>query len=132
MAFTTPTFNLLCDIWEGPFLMKTLRLADVPCNLALGRRVQQLFVDPVQPLTAPACPNLLLPPLTDVRDQDCNTTVSDFVEVPKGTGRWYIVLLVDDVGKGFPNEYRLAAIAKISAHIDGAAYAGLFWPTPIP
>jgi len=132
MAFSIPNFNLLCDIWEGPFPTKTLRVADVPCNLALGRRVQSLFVDPTNILTAPAAPNLLLPAGTDVRDVDCDVTDSDFVEVPKGSGRWYIVLLVDDVGKGFDNEYRIAAIAKISERIDSTAYAGLWWPTPIP
>jgi len=132
MAFTVPNFNLLCDIWEGPFPTKTRRLADVPCNLAMGRRVQQLFIDPTNILTAPAAPSLLLPAGTDIRDVDCDVVDSDFVEVPAGSGRWYIVLLVDDVAKGFDNEYRIAGIAKISERIDSTAYAGLWWPAPIP
>jgi hypothetical protein len=37
---------------------------------------------------------------------------SDTVEVPAGTGNWYQVTFVTDVGRGFPNEYRLALLAR--------------------
>ena len=70
---------------------------------------------------------LLLPAGTDIRDStNYSFTVdkTDMVEVPAASGRIYVVEWVDDVGKGFPNEFRVAAIAKASGW-------GL-WPSPIP
>jgi len=119
MAFTVPTFNLLCNIWTagmGP--PAAPRLANVACNLAWGRRVQTLTVGSgFVPMV------LLLPAGTDVRFSR-NATGPDTIECPAGTGRYYTVLAVDDLGKGFPNEHRGAAIEAITTF-------GL-WPTPIP
>jgi hypothetical protein len=53
--------------------------------------------------------NLLLPPFIDVRGPQ-DTVSFDMVEVPEGTGRWYQVTGVDDIGKGFDNEHRTASI----------------------
>lgn len=129
--YNPPTFNLKCDIYTGPWLTKVLRASNVDCNLALGRRVQQQGNDYANLSYGPAAPNLLLPLGTDVRD-GANASGQDIVECPAGTGRWYQVTAVDDVGKGFSNEYRLAALCKISAFLDPTKYSGLFWPTPIP
>jgi hypothetical protein len=53
--------------------------------------------------------NLLLPAKTDVRGpQDVRSF--DMVEVPAGSGRWYSVVFVDDIGRGFANEHRTAGI----------------------
>lgn len=130
MAFTLPVFNLTCNIYTGPWLTKAFRLSS-PCNLARGRRVAQ-SEGPV--LGGSDLENMsmtvLLPPLTDIRD----ITIAgpgDVVEVPAGSGRWYGVVIVDDVGKGFANEHRFACIAKLS-EIFGPAYAGADWPRPIP
>lgn len=131
MAFSVPTFNLLCDVYTGPWTGKVLRLADVPCNLALGRRVQQIYAAEFNAPYGPSAPNLLVASLTDIRDQHCGGD-SDLVEVPKGTGRWYVVSIVDDVGKGFPNEYRLCGLQKISQATSPGNFPGLHWPTPIP
>jgi hypothetical protein len=65
---------------------------------------------------------LLLPALTDVRpalptdptDPSGGVTISDQVEVPKGSGRIYVVLSADDIGKGFPNEHRAALIQMLT------------------
>lgn len=131
MPFSPPTFNLLCNIYTGPWIGKLLRVGLCPCNLALGRRVQLNFsFDPDVVNTAPG-PNLLLPPGTDVRDRS-NASGWDVVEVPAGTGRWYAVSVADDVGKGFANEYRIAVIGKISEGVDSFLFPGLWWPTPIP
>jgi len=78
-----------------------------------------------------AAPNLLLPAGTDIRDPYCGG-VGDLVEVPEGTGRWYVVILVDDVGKGFDNEYRLAAITKVSSSVYVNDFGFMIWPSPIP
>jgi len=116
MAFTLPTFNLPCGIYTN-YAVRVFRLP-VMVNLSPGRRIhvgQGLYSN-----------YLLLPKLTDIRD-GYSTTGNDAVEVPAGSGRWYFVEDVDDVAKGFANEYRWAAISKLVG-------LGLppAWPTPYP
>jgi hypothetical protein len=121
MSFTLPSFNL-------PVRVNRLATGkaggpDVVAmgNLAWGRRVAapasggtgivgMVFVAPI----------LLLPVGTDVRDGACPAG-PDFVEVPSGSGRWYVALYVDDIGKGFSNEHRAAVLVKSSP-----------WPEPVP
>lgn len=134
MSFTTPTFNLLCDIYTGPWSGKSLRQADVTCNLAFGKRVNG-FSEALDPFPLGNGTNarvtLLLPAGTDVRSFPLNP-VSDMVEVPKGTGRWYIVAFVDDIGKGFANEHRCAVLGQASQTVNATQFAGLVWPIPMP
>jgi len=131
MAFTLPDFNLTCDIYTGPWLTKSLRLSS-DCNLAFGRRVSFFSFD-YGANFAPShgLATLLLPALTDIRDGSCNGQ-QDVVEVPAGSGRWYMAIGVDDAGKGFPNEHRWAHLSKIYEEMNTIAFAGLHWPTPIP
>lgn len=63
---------------------------------------------------------LLLPPFTDIQD-GFNGVGPDTVEIPAGSGRLYLANMVDDLGKGFPNEHRFAMVSKTGA-----------WPTPVP
>jgi hypothetical protein len=132
MAFTLPVFNLTCNIFDGPWLTKVFRL-DSSCNLAFGRRVQQGFLsggnfdfggNSLLEL-------LMLPPETDIRS-GVVVLHTDIVEVPAGSGRWYQVLGVDDIGKGFDNEHRCALLVQISHLTDATAFAGCVWPVPIP
>ena len=71
---------------------------------------------------------LLLPALTDIRSvvtfPGGGGSKCDIVECPLGSGRFYLVISVDDVGKGFGNEFRCAAIQATNLY-------GV-WPTPIP
>jgi len=132
MAFTLPDFNLAVDIYTGPWLTKVLRVSTVG-NLAFGKRVQQLFgsYDP-QPNVQSSTPALLLLPAgTDVRGVVL-TNQEDVIEVPSGSGRWYSVNAVEDIGKGFSNEHRCASVTQISEYVDGVKYSGLFWPVPMP
>lgn len=131
MAFTLPEFNLSCDVYTGPWLTAVLR-ATVMGNLAFGRRVQQVRVsDGAVTNTYGGQCTLLLPALTDVRDGSCGLN-PDFLEIPAGSGRWYVCMLVEDIGKGFANEHRAATVGKIWQDVDGTgSYPGLFWPTPI-
>jgi hypothetical protein len=62
----------------------------------------------------------LVSAFTDLRDTN-NASNFDTVEIPAGSGRFYIVLMVEDVAKGFLNEHRMAFIRKSGT-----------WPTPIP
>lgn len=131
MAFTLPSFPIQCNVYTGPWLTRVLRLGSQECNLAIGRRVQQSSnIAPFTNLSF-AQPTLLLPPLTDIRDQSC-TGIEDVVECPRASGRWYQVIGVDDMGKGFPNEHRFAVLSKIYQTLDPADFPGLFWPAPIP
>jgi hypothetical protein len=132
MSFSVPSFPLVCEIFTGPWLAKASR-GTSPCNLALGRR-GVVFPDfepsGIQVQTGPIY--ILFPAGTDVRDMNCNMPDQDLVEVPQGSGRWYAVSLVDDVGKGFANEHRYALLNKVSARVNATDFAGLFWPIPIP
>jgi hypothetical protein len=47
-----------------------------------------------------------------------STYKTDYVEVPKDSGRYYVVVYVEDAHKGFPNEYRVAFIRQL--HYSGA------------
>lgn len=131
MAFNPPSFPLMCNLYRGPYTGRVLA-GTLPCNLAQGSRVyiiSNASIPQVEEYNL--FPQLLMPALSDVRDLS-NAITPDVVEVPAGSGRWYGVCTVDDVGKGFPNEYRIAIIGKIFEALDPAAYPGLFWPVPMP
>jgi len=132
MSFTLPTFNLNVNIFTGPW--PGVFRSTVLGNLAVGRRVTAV-AGPWAfsiPSYNGAAPTLLLPPLTDIRDASCGPN-SDFVEVPAGSGRFYQVAYVDDIGKGFANEHRFAWLEKVVQGIaGGGSFPGFFWPTPIP
>jgi hypothetical protein len=130
MSFSVPTFNLRCNIYTGPWLTKSIRLTS-DCNLAYSRRQQTMAGAFSTSVDSPLLMSLLLPAGRDVRDLSCST-VEDVIECPLGSGRWYQVAAVDDIGKGFPNEHRCAVLFAISENRYGAAYIGSNWPTPIP
>jgi len=129
MAFNLPTFNLLCDIYTPPWLTKVFR-AQVSGNLAFGRRGNFNFLDYAEDTALQGYASLLLPPGTDVRAYPTYPS-ADVIEIPSGSGRWYRVMWVEDIGKGFDNEHRSAAVAQISSTLDPTLYAGLSWPIPM-
>lgn len=132
MAFTLPTFNLNCNIFTFSAGIATFRLAS-PCNLAMGKRTANYgdISGPSQNYYEGLTPALLLPPLTDIRDASCNG-FPDIVEVPAGSGRYYTCFGVDDIGKGFTNEHRVATLWKTWSFAANPWVAAPFWPTPIP
>lgn len=132
MGFSLPAFNITCNIFTGPWNTAILRISGQACNLQYGRRGSHFADFPVEN-EASQIMSLLLPPATDVRSTVCGY-VADSVEVPAGSGRIYFVANVDDVGKGFLNEFRIATLlaASEAKFGTGSEYNGLFWPTPIP
>jgi hypothetical protein len=60
--------------------------------------------------------SLSVPAYTDLRpwgaEGGWTGATGSMVEVPAGTGRYYQVQCVDDVAKGFPNEYRFAILTQ--------------------
>lgn len=121
MSFSTPRFNLTANIWRQSSGPPAVPDVVSPANLAFGRRgasYQGLTVGQNEPIMS-----LLLPAGTDVRGPAC-ASGPDWVEVPAGTGRIYEVVGVDDSGKGFPNEHRVALVAW-SVNFGP-------WPEPVP
>lgn len=131
MAFTLPTFNITVNIWRlqgagGAYVTPSvISLA----NLTPGKRV---MVGKISGATVSDQfdMELLLPALTDIR-AFWNGTAGDLVEAPAGTNRFYIVTQVDDIGKGFPNEHR---IAWMQYSIQGALnfVPPIVAPVPLP
>lgn len=103
VAFSIPNFNLLANVWRNNGVGKTWAAPDLvsACNLSPGRRVN-LNLGAFDGVVV----ELLMPKLVDVRAA-WNGVQADVVEVPAGSRRAYFVFAVDDVGKGFSNEYRL-------------------------
>jgi len=119
MSFQQPIYNLTVSVYTftHTFPLGAPRLV-CQGNLAWGKRVSlNNFVG------GEAIMTLLVPPGTDVRGPVC-TTGPDYVEVPAGTGRFYQVIGVDDLGKGFANEHR--GVLLLATRDNGT------WPNPIP
>lgn len=130
MAFILPDFNLLCDVYRGPWATRAIAVAGLECNLAFSRRQQLPTAFENDNEWSPIM-SLLVPAGSDIRSL-VNAAVQDVVECPAGSGRWYQVGGVDDIGKGFPNEHRCALLFQISEAMFGAPYVGLAWPAPMP
>lgn len=130
MAYRVPTFNISCAIWRNLGIGKVYAAPDdvTDCALSPGRRSMLLTLDPAELDEDALAMELLLPKLTDVR-ASWNAAGPDLVEVPTGTHRFYQVGYVDDVAKGYANEYRIALLAYLPA---GAAAFGIAAPVPLP
>jgi hypothetical protein len=123
MPYVLPSFNLTCEVYgnsvpgfpPGIGTATGPRLTGQPCALVYGRRVNPsgYGVTAPIPFQVSYCMSLLLPLLTDIRTGLDSGGTYDIVEVPSGTGRYYIVGDVDDIGKGWPNEHRSANLIKV-------------------
>lgn len=124
MAFTVPSFPLSVQIWSNGVnpVLNPPRLITVG-NLAYGKRVTTQYWDWAASGAPGVFSLLLLPALVDVRDVFSPGGV-DTIEVVAGSGRFYLVDLVDDAGKGFSNEHRFAVMHKTDTWGT--------WPIPIP
>jgi hypothetical protein len=127
VAYRLPTFNISCGIYSGdgsPFPVvpefDDPRIEEQECALVFGRRVNMALFGGQDELGLQTLSmSLLLPPSTDVRGREA-VTGPDIVECPSGTHRWYWVVSVDDIGKGWPNEHRVAVLVPIPGT----------WPVP--
>lgn len=102
MSFTVPTFNLTAEVHDGDgtFPPATPVRVTVSCNMSPGSRIAWEVTT-----FNPHVTYLLMPKLTDVRDA-IQVVDPDVIECPAGSGLWWSVMTVQDVAKGFPNEYR--------------------------
>jgi len=132
--YTVPDFNLAVNHLRlsAPYDFSTgVSLSSFMANLrAFGRFPRPGFNAPVNSGSGYDAMTLLCPASTDIRDHHCTGQPIDMIEAPAGSGRWYVVFSVDDVGKGFSNEYRYASLMKYS---NNPVIANMpFWPAPIP
>lgn len=120
MAFSVPEMPLTVGVYSANEDGKAGIRLFTPGNLALGKRVSTQFWNWSYTGEAGVFAVLLCPKGTDIRDV-FSAPFADYLEIPTGTGRWYIVDLVDDMGKGFDNEHRAVWCHK-----------ALIWPAPVP
>ena len=122
VAYVIPNFNLLCNIWRNTTLGNIPSaaptgppdMANVPCALVFGRRVNVASTGGTNEAGVPLlCMSLLTRKGTNIQGPEGPGGV-DSVECPAGTGRYYWVAMVDDIGKGYPNEHRTAGIFAIA------------------
>lgn len=112
MPFQLPVFNLKCRAWSNQDMTFPPRVTNVDCNLAWGRRVNVPSTGGTGFLGVPlVAMQLLVRSTADLRGQT-STTGSDAIEVPSGSGRYYICYYVDYLGMGFPNEHKCAIISQ--------------------
>jgi len=114
VAFFPPTFPLFVNVWRNGNPVTNPPDVVAPCNMTPGGRVV------LTPVASSEYFFFLLPALSDVRGVQC-AGGADTLEFPPATGRFYTVVRVDDVAKGFANEHRVVY----------AVQSGV-WPAPIP
>ena len=124
MSFSVPTFNLATNIWHAPIIPPAAPSLMVTANLQYARH------DKVEIFNGQdgSIMYLLVPKLTDIRGL-WEGIESDVIECPAGSSRFYYILQVDDVGKGFPNEYRIAIMEQVT---DPFGAFGIPFPIPLP
>jgi len=110
MAYSLPEFNTPIQYrhytgggtW-GPWIDAMAQLKGVPKTTTLG---------PFASILGPAATLLLkLPARTDIRDHP-TLTLADEVQIGDWNGGSCYVAQVYDVAYGFPNEYRVAVLAR--------------------
>jgi hypothetical protein len=135
MPFVIPNFNLTYNVWTGTIFVPSAiipvgvpRSVNQPGALVLGRRVNMTSSGGTGSQGFPVMTmNLLTPKGTDIRGPQSGPL--DQVECPPGSGRFYFVVGVDDIGKGYPNEHRTASLyaaSPVGPHIPG------YWNPPYP
>jgi len=119
MPYITPNFNLTANVWRAgnavgnpPDLVTDAQLRHTG-KLTTPVDARTSYLEPMMALLVPAG--------TDLRSP-YQGWGPDNVEIPAGSGRYYICIGVDDVGKGFTNEHRCGYLMKNTP----------LWPSPMP
>lgn len=120
MSFWVPRLPVHIGVWHPPAIFPEPPSQILRAQLATGKRGHLPFAPRPGGAVVPAQMHIFLPALADVRDGKASGG-ADVVEVPLYSGRFYNVLFVDDLGKGFPNEHRFAYLRGTPA-----------WPLPYP
>lgn len=99
-----PDFNIQCNMYRLPDVYPGTPTDTFDCQLYLASR-GILDVTPGDPAAWVPPIYLRLPALTDIRP-------ADQIECPIGTGRLYLIRWVEDMHKGFVNEYRIGILEQ--------------------
>lgn len=134
MPYDTADFNIVCGIAPSgsPSLPPDYRTTDQPCAFRSPTRAGLVPFGVVLSTGATnntATGQVLFPKGTDVRDRAQYGGVRlDLIEIPYGSKQWWAVQVVQDVGFGWPNEFRIALVGKF--YVTGSPYWG--WPLTMP
>lgn len=104
MSVYAPDFNLSCNVWRFPVFFPAPPTLTVSCQLYIASR-GLVDITPGVPGAWDPPIYLRLPALTDIRP-------TDQIECPAGSGRLYNTRWVEDLHKGFPNEYRVGLLEQ--------------------
>lgn len=135
MPYRVPNMNLNVFLWRAPNTVVSAPDHVFVGNLSRGQHVMTTTGEPYGILNGGLQMLLAVPKGSDIRGLD-GLSLLDLVEVPALSGRYYFVTGVDDIGKGFANEYRAATLVKINAYIFGFFpnpwNCPMSWPVPYP
>lgn len=146
VAYRIPVFNLNVNIWRNSNVVGNPPDVTATCNLAAGERSQGLipYTDQLNAahqtaayFRSAAIMTVLLPKRTDVRPPGMQFPgiSGDLIEIPAGSGVYYVVLGVGDIGRGFQNEHRFAVVVMLTGAwmaITANPWNANFPPTPLP
>lgn len=132
--FVVPQMPLHVSVWHFAGGTGKYALPDVKTfgNLSPGKRVMIGGINTSTTIMISHEMELLVPKLTDIQ---CDWNLSgqtDTIECPAGSHRFYRVDNVDDVAKGFANEYRIVWMNYLmqgQTFVDTGPIAA---PVPLP
>lgn len=135
MAFMLPNFNMQYGVWWNyDPLVSDYGSPDLKPNgnLTPGKRVMQAFSgeqwDFEGVLVYGNPMELLCEAGEDIR---CKTDVENWsmIEAPFHSGRLYVVVYVDDIGKTFANEHRYVLMHRVA---QAVVFTADTIPVPVP
>jgi hypothetical protein len=136
VGFPVPTMPVPVNLWRFNTVVGNPADLTFLANLSFRKDGRPfVFVQSGGSVSFLPAIELLCPKLTDIRGHTAAPFNGDRVEVPAGSGRFYAVIFVEDVGKTFANEYRLAVLAQMTSLVigySGQPWGALLWPTPTP
>jgi hypothetical protein len=120
MPYTIPSFPLLCNIWHNQVAppVGPPDLTNVQCSLG-GLPPNGLYL--WTGITPGATAIIRLPAGTDLRDIFRTPTVPpatqpDVIELPAGSGTYYVTIYVERIGQGFASDHLRAYCDRVRPH----------------
>jgi hypothetical protein len=124
MAKKIPLFPMTANVWRNASAIPGPPDLVVQCQLHVPTAGRAAYGSTPTLIAGTLFRSIYVPKGTDLRPI-WPSSLPDVIECPAGTGRFYHVWDLDDVAKGFPNEFRCASVI-VYFGIAGS------WPTPIP
>lgn len=126
MKHNLPRFPSLANIWRAGNAVTNPPDLTTPAELHLT--TQTGIVTTVTTSRRELLQRMIyLPKRTDVRP-DWAAGQGDNIELPAGSGRYYLAVDVDDIARDFPNEFRVAAVIPTNAGVGPVT----LWTMPMP